>query len=388
MKILNDLQNLVSDVNGYKQQFVVNEKKNILVIDPVMSRYDYYNVILPLLSLHGHEEINLAFTSISKFTDSPKEKPIILTEFEISWSNVIVFPFSVNDYLNENGVHLFDEIKSINEDVKIVFMCETVFTHQKFKKSIIDSFNRISQKKIDEETERKINDQVQLNILNQLNKSDCIVCNNNFIYDLLKKTNQDYDVRTILPKNYSETIREGLDPSNFEENELLEFLDPKEIKVLIHCLNLGKSMNSFLKNVVAKAPDNVVFYSQTYFKGVNQIGKCSITHWYKILFKHSFDYVIFVGDYNNYDVSSQYVDGIVLDALFMRSIPVFLNKKNTENLSVSTYEIMNEATFLEKLNGDFQERFDLNLAYMDYIEKNSVNEEAIEMYKNVFLKFE
>lgn len=385
MKALNNLKNIISTVEGYKQQFVENGLPNILIVDPVMSRFDFYSLILPSILLTQQAKANVAFTGITKFTDSPDKKPIALTDYEVNWANVIVFPFSIDNYEFE-GVHLFDSIREQNPSIKIIFVCEVLFTHSKLRKSVIADYNKLHVTKLPKEDEAKLNVYIQSGIQEKINKADRILVPNETIKKEVQKVNSEKSIELIQPLNYNEIIREGLNPREIPPHQIMEFLNPKEIRILIHCLNIGKASDFFVKNVIEKAPDNVVFYSQTKLTGVNFLQKASITHWYKILFTHSFDFTMFVGDFNKYDINSQYLDGIIVDSLFMRSVPVVTNKNFNSVLSVQDFETVPENEVLKFIeDATIDKRVKLQTEYSKKIEAHEVGVDSVYYFERLFL---
>lgn len=386
MKALNNLKNILESVDGYKHQFVTNELTNILIVDPVMSRFDFYSLILPAIQLQISGLANVAFTGISKFTDSSEKKPVNLTDVEVKWSDVIVFPFSLDDY-NFESVHLFDTIKTQNPSVKIIFICEVLFSHSKFNASVISDFNKINAIKATKAQQEVIVEYVQRGVREKIMKADKVIVPNGNILKEVLKIDKNKLVHNILPLNYNEIIRQGLTVEELKDEKIMEFLSLDEVRVLIHFVNIGKASDSFIKNVVSKAPDNVIFYSQSKIKGIELLPKCSITHWYKVLFLHSFDFTFFVGDFNKYDINSQYLDGVIVDSLFMRSVPVVTNKNFESVLSVKDFESIPEENLLNLLKMKIQDRVDLNFKYSQKIKDHEVNSEKIDDYSRLFLEF-
>jgi hypothetical protein len=388
MKLLNSIKSIIDKPEGYKNQFVENEFPNLLLVDPVMSRFDYYNIIFPSVCLHfnaWNPKCNIAFTSLRKFSDSEPDKQ--LTNFEIKWANVIVFPFSLKDFNYENK-HLFDEIREINPEVKIIFVYEAFHQHPKFSQQLVNDYNSTFKTKLDSLQQKKLINFVANGITEKIQKADRVIFSSQKYLDVISKLNLNDDLVYLKPYNSKEIIIDGLNDIIYSENEKFEFLDQNETRVIIHCINPSKKeIQNFVENVMSKCNDNIVFYSQFDIPGANKLEKSTVTHFYKMLHKYSFDYSVFIGDCNVYDIGAKYIDGLIIDTLLMKSIPVFLNKKFNQLTSITDYEVLNTKSFVELLNSDYQTRFDLNVSYKEKVDNHLFTEQTVTYFENIFIKF-
>lgn len=388
MKLIQKINDIVSSVDGYKNQFIQNDLPNILLIDPQTSRFEFYSMILPAIVLQTEDLVNVAFTKMQKYKAGPKREQINLTDFEVQWADVIVFPFSISPYTNGENNHLFDEIREINPDCKIVLLHEVVSNASKFYFEVYRSYNQLNKTKLQKSDEKKLKNLLQKGIESNIKKSDKIIVPNSFIRDLVYSIDSSKQIEIIQPKNYTELIYEGLDQQKMDASKFCMMLDPNEIRVFVHFINDGNQKQQFIE-MTKNCPENVIFYSCEKIHGSNHIylPPMSIAHWYKTNFQKRFDLQVFVGDTNFYDKYSSYLEGNIIDALFMRTPSVFTNPKMVpENTEVEVCKIDEfSSKYLNVENMTF--RKEINEKYFFLMANHTVNHFTIEFYKNVFLSF-
>lgn len=382
MQLIKKINDIVSNVDGYKNQFVTNGLPNILLIDPQTSRFEFYSMILPTIVLNSEEKINLAFTKIQKFKAGPQREQINLTEAEITWADVIVFPISIATYQGENK-HLFDEIREINSNCKIILLHEVLSSASKFFENVFFNIEKISGSKIEKILLPKIKQNVSESISNNINRADKIIVPNKAVSELVSGISSKPTV-VLPPKNYQELINEG-----FSKLETLDLLDPSEIRVWVNFLNKGSSKEMFIEQVMKVAPDNVIFYSNEKINLPNShyISLMSISHYYKVFYQKKFHYQFFVSNTNLFEKASLYQEGLIVDGLFSRSVPVFTNPRMIpDGFKVESCSMKNivEKYFLIP----FDEIIALNNLYFLELQNHLVDESVIDFYSQVFLRFE
>lgn len=381
MRAINNIRNIVSTVEGYKLQFVNNNKPNILFIDVAATRYEFYNLLIPAFVLHGNESANVAFTEIQKFIEGPQRKQIQLTEFEVNWADTIVFPFSIES-VHQEGKHFFDLIREIKPSVKIVFLVEPLFTHSKFYENLFKQNEIKTGVKFSKDQKQSAKKIIENSIIENIDKSDRVICSHKMVFESIQNKFPTKNIFLLQPKNYNEIIFEGLT----DHLERMEYMSLNEIRVYVHFVNDGKSREKFIHEVIEKAPDHVVFYSQSNISEPNHVklSKSTITHFYKELFTKNFDLSIIVGDYNDYDKSSSFLEGLILDCIFMHSYPIVNNSKLLpENLQ--KIPTLNNTQILEYFNLPFQTRFNNSKILNQIISENTVNENVLKVYEKIFL---
>lgn len=382
MQLIKKINDIVSNVDGYKNQFVTNGLPNILLIDPQTSRFEFYSMILPTIVLSSEEKINLAFTKIQKFKAGPQREQINLTEAEITWADVIVFPFSIATYQGETK-HLFDEIREINSNCKIILLHEVLSSASKFFENVVFNIEKISGSKIEKILLPKIKQNVSESISNNINRADKIIVPNKAVSELVSGISSKPTV-VLPPKNYQELINEG-----FSKLETLDLLDPSEIRVWVNFVNNGSSKQMFIEQVMKVAPDNVIFYSNEKINLPNShyISSMSISHYYKVFYQKKFHYQFFVSNTNLFEKASLYQEGLIVDGLFSRSVPIFTNPRMIpDGFKVESCSIKNiiEKYFLIP----FDEIISLNNLYFLELQNHLVDEYIIDFYSQLFLRFE
>lgn len=154
MKIISDLYHKLNEprtstsdsdaeLNYYDKQFTLfGTKKNILFVDACLSGKHLYRMILPALGMNG-EEVRTAFTGLSKFNQKEQliSIDIPITSKQVIWADFIVIPFTTESLTSEKN-NLYNAIKMINEQCKIVFMVDFNFYELSDKHPYKDIFDK------------------------------------------------------------------------------------------------------------------------------------------------------------------------------------------------------------------------------------------------------
>ena len=135
MKKIADLASAVTniEVSEKKQQFYEGQfkkfanDKNILFVNPQLSAKQLYKTFLPFFGLYN-SNVFTAITGVSKY--NPREQlinpNIPITSKQVVWADFIVLPFTTQN-LTKGETNLYEAIKRINEQCKIVFSVDFNF---------------------------------------------------------------------------------------------------------------------------------------------------------------------------------------------------------------------------------------------------------------------
>lgn len=315
MKLINKLLTDVSEKETYKQQFVVNELKNILFVDPILSSHDFYNMILPAVALNSFDKANVAFTNINKFVSDSDKNIVQLSDAEILWADVMVFPFTLIKY-EADGFPLFDEIRKIKPEMKIIFLVETNFWNNLFSSKLYKHAGK----------QKLFSEFVLENILFNIKTSDKVLVHNenlkNDLQLLLIKNKIEKPICVNLFGNNFETLIEG-----FTQPKKYKYRDPFQIKIVVELLD-ESDFDSLLKNVIEKSSDKCLFFVNTKVKHTKIVNlkQATITHWYKELYLHNYDYQLIYGNCNVLN-KSRFIFGKILDASFF-AVHTLINSKS------------------------------------------------------------
>jgi len=222
MKIVNDLYDTLKHPEYYKSQFESKKENpiNILFIDPVMTSFDHYTMIMPYLALDDIDEISTALTGLYRFSEIDKKEETKLAESTIKWADIMVFGMTLDSFGGENG--LFHQLKEINPELKIIQTVEFDFyeinsTHYLLDEKEIRKF--LSNKGIEMTTIEiaKKRSALKKSIIqtfeNNFRAADRLLVLNRKLQDKLLK--KDFpDVKCIPILIHEETMKEGIDWSN------------------------------------------------------------------------------------------------------------------------------------------------------------------------------
>lgn len=133
------------------QEFIDNQisevhwNKNVLFINPQLNGRHFYKYILPYVLMFEYDMWGTAITSIDKYKPNREYEfvDVPLNSRQILWADFIVIPFTQQD-LKE----LYQKIRDINPEVKIVFNVDFNFyllpkKHPLYKEFSSDSVKRL-----------------------------------------------------------------------------------------------------------------------------------------------------------------------------------------------------------------------------------------------------
>lgn len=125
---LTNIESSDKKVKFYEGQFKnFGNDKNILFLNPQLSGKQLYKTFLPYIGLYD-SNVFTALTSISKY--NPREQltdpDCPINTKQIVWADFIVIPFTAMN-LTVGDTNLYDAIKKINENCKIVFSVDFNF---------------------------------------------------------------------------------------------------------------------------------------------------------------------------------------------------------------------------------------------------------------------
>lgn len=124
MKAVLDLTKAIKNKGYYDEQFQESGTlKNILYVSPQLTSKHLYKFIIPFFSFYN-QRVRTAITDLTKYNPYGQivQLNATLTSAEIKWANYIVFPFTTMDL--SKGYGLYDAIREINPDCKIVFFVD------------------------------------------------------------------------------------------------------------------------------------------------------------------------------------------------------------------------------------------------------------------------
>ncbi len=96
---------------------------NILFLNPQLSGKHLYKMFLPYFALAGNPKIKTAIQHISKFGNEAQwigGKETQLTDEQITWASIIVFPFTSQPLVSE----IYKRIRLINPYAKIIYQVD------------------------------------------------------------------------------------------------------------------------------------------------------------------------------------------------------------------------------------------------------------------------
>ena len=131
MKSVIDLVRAIGDEKNFDSQFLTRGyEKNILFVNPQLSKKHFYKMILPFFTLRLKDQnrtrVKTAITTISKY--DPEGQLLGGREVEVNektakmyqWADFIVFPFTTQPLVSE--VYAF--IRKINPNAKIMYQID------------------------------------------------------------------------------------------------------------------------------------------------------------------------------------------------------------------------------------------------------------------------
>ena len=220
MKIVSDIYDNIRKVDYYKNQFRYNdEKKNILFVDPVMTKFDFYCLIVPFLCLEQTGKYNSALTGLYRFSEMDEIKTTI-SESEVIWADIIVIPMSLENFFDQG--QLFDQLREIKPEIKIVMTVEFDFyeiTNDHYFLAESEIRNYLEQKGSDptrkniQDARKKMKGEIIQRLEDNLRMADrLLVMNTNLRKKLLSKQFEDVKYVPVL-----------IEENSFKEN--IDFMD-------------------------------------------------------------------------------------------------------------------------------------------------------------------
>jgi glycosyltransferase involved in cell wall biosynthesis len=125
MKIVSDLYKQIKSVNFYRHQFAGDPENRILFVDPVMTNFDWYTMLIPYFALEELGDVKTALTGLYRYSEIESKPMTEITYQEIEWADAIVLPFSLEQYWGMN--YLYHEIKMVKPEIKICLTVEFDF---------------------------------------------------------------------------------------------------------------------------------------------------------------------------------------------------------------------------------------------------------------------
>lgn len=126
MKIISDLYKEVKNTSFYRKQFTeIQGKSKVLFLDPIMTSFDWYTCLIPFHALEETDSVSTAITGLYRFSELEQKPQTVLTEMEILWADVIVIPFTLEQFYGPG--ELFAMIRKVNPGIKIIFTVEFDF---------------------------------------------------------------------------------------------------------------------------------------------------------------------------------------------------------------------------------------------------------------------
>jgi len=371
----------LKDVEQYRAQFVDNENKNILILDPVLSSHDYYTMILPALVMNTFEKANIAFNAISQNIESKDRKPIDLAAHEIKWADTIVFPFCDIKYEVE-GKSMFEWIKEINPAVKIIVLVEYDYTNVYYSREIA----------IIPAQQLKVVQVIRENVNYNLNGADLVLTHSDYMLGVVLKELNECGIKTQVYKmpmyNHQDLILEGLD-EKLAENQ---WKTSDFVSVFVDFLD-EKSILTFIDRVVDKNGPNVKYFtrSEVNHPQVYTLKKASITHWYKELMNFKWDYYMPVGNSNLF-TKSNFLQGRIIDCAFFGIQTLITAESIYKVLDIEIQEIctfvpMRELNkfLMEPTEKEYMDRLDRSNKILEMSDSFNASNVAADKYSEIFL---
>lgn len=119
MKSIVDIYKEIKNPEFLEGQFSeIHWNKNVLFINPQLNGRSFYKYILPYIVMFEYDRWGTALTSIDKYKPNKEYEfvSIPLNSKKILWADYIVVPFT-----NQDLTELYDTIRKINPNVKIIF---------------------------------------------------------------------------------------------------------------------------------------------------------------------------------------------------------------------------------------------------------------------------
>jgi glycosyltransferase involved in cell wall biosynthesis len=331
MKIVSDIYDNIRKVDYYKKQFEFDQdKKNILFVDPIMSSFDFYSMIVPFLCLEQTGKYKSALTGMYRFSEMDKIQTEI-TESEIRWADVIVIPMSLESFNNQG--ELFDQLRSIKPQLKIVMTVEFDFyeiTNEHYFldeieiKNYLDKLGKTPNKKNIANARKDMKQRIIERLENNLRGADRLaVMNANLQKKLLSKDFKDVKYIPVL-----------IEENSFKEN--IDFMDTLGVKgtegIVFVSVDLSVSTAHAFKTFIpifeklrkkhkekfrlVVIGDKPTKYFKQFDLEVDHLSRHSIVGQFKSIVKSTADIHLILNKKNLYSTNSESIFSFVERGLF------------------------------------------------------------------------
>ena len=373
MKIVSDLYKNVKNTSFYRKQFTETlGNKNVLFLDPIMTTFDWYTCLIPYNALEETDHVSTAITGLYRFSELDDKPQTILTNMEILWADVIVVPFTLEKFYGDG--ELFDLIKKVNSNIKIIFTVE--FDFYDLRK---DHFLLM------EHPEKK--DEIIERLEKNCKGADRILVLNEKLKEKLQL--KGFESVKTLPVFYAEDV--------LKEN--IDFQDSLGIKHTPKIFNLSCDLNEYnydsfkeyipvLKKIQEKYKRNFKLIvigddPKKYYPKINieytHLKKGSIVHKYKNIFKSTADCHLVLNKKTEYYINSEMISDYVERGVF--SIPIISMKTYPYNQKIVNGEngfLLNARKDLIKIvDSNINDKISLQEICSNIREDLSVNHEVI-----------
>jgi hypothetical protein len=406
MKIVSDLYKKLKEVDFFRTQFEEEDgKKNILFIDPVMTNFDFYSMIVPYLSLEETGKYKTAMTGMYRYSEIDAKPPTKLTSVEILWADVIVFPMSLEPYGEEGD--LFDQIREINPEIKIIQTVEFdfyeialdhfMFDDEKIKKLIQLTKNKVSKKMVSDSKKEMRKKTVEILESNSRSADRLMVLNYNLKSKLESKGFKSVEYVPIL-------VEEG----SFKEN--IDFMDTLGVKGTSGMCYLSCELNDqtkvafgdfipYFEQLKEQHKDNFklivigdhpIKYFPNFEVEFHHLSKGSIIHQFKSVVKSSADIHLILNKKNEYSSNSETLFSFVDRGLFgipIASLSVSPMKEVITN-GQNGFLMNNRKDLVEIIDGIIKDKStlrDMSKTLKDTVRQTSqINEDNLEWLGSIF----
>jgi glycosyltransferase involved in cell wall biosynthesis len=295
MDVYREIQN---PIFAKSQISEVHWNKNVLFVNPQLNGRNFYKYVMPYIVMFEFDVWGTAITSIEKYKPNKEYEyvDVALNSRQILWADYIVFPFTHQDLKG-----LFDKVREINPDIKIVFNVDFNFYLLPKKHPLYDEFS---------------SDEIKSNIEDNIFYSDItLVTNSKLSQYLVDKFKNELNEKKYVGKKSkveigtfpilldTEIILENIQEQDDEEPEEKEVPEIKDnaLRVGIVATNyIWEDINSYkelFKQTKEKLGDKIKFVligfdgidnktqKNCFPEGINLeiVKPCTIIHYFKQL---------------------------------------------------------------------------------------------------------
>jgi glycosyltransferase involved in cell wall biosynthesis len=291
MDVYKEIQN---PIFAKSQISEVHWNKNVLFVNPQLNGRQFYKYILPYIVMFEFDVWGTAITSLEKYKPNKEYEyvDVALNSRQILWADYIVFPFTHQDLKG-----LFEKVREINPDIKIVFNVDFNYYLLPKKHPLYDEFESEEIKSTIEDnifysditlvTNSKLSEYLVDKFKNELNEKkykDKVSKVEIGTFPILLDTDiileniQDEDEEPEESKNDSNALRVGIVATNYTWEDINSYKDlfkqvKEKLKEKIQFVLIGFDGidNKTQKNAFPSGMDLEI------------IKPCTIIHYYKQL---------------------------------------------------------------------------------------------------------